>query len=96
MFAAVDPSILELWMSEGGTVGWLGVDEQPLAVFCVADQPRPEATQAVRQFKVPSFSYPFCLILFSRWAACLKRTWEGPVPLVPLTSHKRPRSKFYW
>ncbi|GAQ83115.1 heavy metal atpase 2 [Klebsormidium nitens] len=48
---AVDPSILELWMSEGGTVGWLGVDEQPLAVFSVADQPRPEATQAVRDFK---------------------------------------------
>jgi hypothetical protein len=42
-------------MSEGGTVGWLGVDEQPIAVFSVADQQRPEAGQAVRDFKVGCF-----------------------------------------
>lgn len=39
-------------MSEGGTVGWLGLDEQLIAVFSVADQPRREAGQAVQDLKV--------------------------------------------
>jgi hypothetical protein len=62
-------------MSEGGTVGWLGVDSQPIAVFSVADQQRPEAGQAVRDFKVGCFQKLSGLII------------QGPASLISLRHH---------
>eukprot|EP00243_Klebsormidium_subtile_P013097 TRINITY_DN83_c0_g1_i11.p1 TRINITY_DN83_c0_g1~~TRINITY_DN83_c0_g1_i11.p1 ORF type:complete len:641 (+),score=56.00 TRINITY_DN83_c0_g1_i11:156-2078(+) len=49
--AATDMSTVDLWMAEGGTVGWVGVDQQLVAVFSVSDQLRPEAIEAVRNLK---------------------------------------------
>eukprot|EP00899_Mesostigma_viride_P029399 jgi/Mesvir1/9644/Mv12139-RA.1 len=42
---------VEAWEDEGGTVGWVGFEGRPLAVFSLADMPRKEAGDAVARLK---------------------------------------------
>lgn len=41
--------MLARWEAGGGTVGWIGVDSEPVAVLHVADAVRPEAKEAVTE-----------------------------------------------
>lgn len=49
---AVGKEIVDLWSSQGATVGWIGVDKVAVGVYGVADQLRTEAIEAVRNLKV--------------------------------------------
>lgn len=52
MCTAVGKEIVDLWSSQGATVGWIGVDKVAVGVYGVADQLRTEAIEAVRNLKV--------------------------------------------
>eukprot|EP00850_Spirogloea_muscicola_P016079 SM000128S26212 [mRNA] locus=s128:73008:80210:+ [translate_table: standard] len=47
----LDSQVLERWSEEGGTVGYIGADGQPLAIFSVNDEARPEAKTALQKLR---------------------------------------------
>lgn len=47
---------LDEWRKREATVGWVGVDEELVGVFCVGDEVRPEAAKAVVDLKVILYS----------------------------------------
>jgi Cd2+/Zn2+-exporting ATPase len=51
MHTTVGKEIVDLWSSEGATVGWIGVDKVAVGVYGVADQLRTEAIEAVCNLK---------------------------------------------
>lgn len=57
MYTAVGKEIVDLWSSQGATVGWIGVDKVAVGVYGVADQLRTEAIEAVRNLKVSFISH---------------------------------------
>ena len=56
VLTAVGKEIVDLWSSQGATVGWIGVDKVAVGVYGVADQLRTEAIEAVRNLKVSFIS----------------------------------------
>eukprot|EP00899_Mesostigma_viride_P003796 jgi/Mesvir1/13417/Mv16498-RA.1 len=56
-----------VWEMEGGTVGWVGFEGRPIAVFSLADMPRKEAGEAVA--RLASLGVSVTMLTGDGWGA---------------------------
>eukprot|EP00850_Spirogloea_muscicola_P003815 SM000015S01315 [mRNA] locus=s15:1225461:1231881:- [translate_table: standard] len=73
----LDSQVLARWSEEGGTVGYIGADGQPLAIFSVNDEARPEAKTALQNLKASSFGQSYLAGRMSNYLKIFRYCMRG-------------------